>query len=233
MPLSPLMDTPGFLTRDATLWKAAGEVLYSGNLTSFSSFPKTVYTSGFPPNASNEAEGVLLDFLAKLETFLNTTQPSSELDYESMWTSSKQAVTEKANTLTDFLMYTYGVLISKQQYNIFGAPFIADYKAAFDGRTPFLDPSPLLRWTWANTNLTDQDLEQSIHNKTVFTDWWNSEVVRKAPDTCSDSLLLYPGTLATPNYRNVYLDTPGLPVWWDASSIGPIAGVPDVVFPRE
>ena len=72
MPLSALMDTPGFLTRDATLWKTAGEVLYSGNLTEFSSFPKTIYTSGFPLNASNEAEGVLLDFLAKLETFLKT-----------------------------------------------------------------------------------------------------------------------------------------------------------------
>ncbi|KAG4443865.1 hypothetical protein IFR05_000631 [Cadophora sp. M221] len=231
MPLSPLMDTPGFLARDATLWKAAGQVLYSGNLTAFSSFPKTVYTTGFPPNASNEAEGVLLEFLAKLERFLNVTQSSSVLDFESMWTSSPLAVTEKASTLSEFLLTTYGVLISKQQYNMLGAPFISDYKAAFNGRTPFLDPSPLVRWTWAQRNLTDQDLEQGIHNKTVFTDWWNSEVVRNVPDTCSDSLLLYPGTLATPNYRNEYIDPPRLPLWWGISSVGPLAGVPDVVFP--
>ncbi|KAH7386531.1 amidase signature domain-containing protein [Cadophora sp. MPI-SDFR-AT-0126] len=231
MPLSPLMDTAGFLTRDATIWKTAGEVLYSGNLTDFSSFPKTIYTSGFPSNASNEAEGVLLDFLAKLESFLNTTQPPSVLDYESMWTSSQQAVFEKTSTLTEFLLYTYGTLISKQQYEMFGAPFISDYQAAFNGRTPFLDPSPLVRWNWARFNLTDEDLESGIHNKTVFTEWWNKEVLRNVPGSCSDSLLLYPGALATPNYRNVYRDPPGLPLWWGVSSIGPIAGVPDVVFP--
>ncbi|KAG4417929.1 hypothetical protein IFR04_008896 [Cadophora malorum] len=231
MPLSPLMDTPGFLTRDATLWKTAGEVLYSGNLTDFSSFPKSIYTSGFPTNASNEAEGVLLDFLAKLEAFLNTTEPTSELDYDSMWTASEQAVVENTTTLTELLQYTYGTLISKQQYNIFGIPFISDYQAAYTGRTPFLDPSPLVRWNWARYNLTEQDLESGIHNKTVFTDWWNSEVIRNVPGSCSDSLLLYPGTLATPNYRNLYRDPPGLPLWWGVSSIGPIAGVPDVVFP--
>ena len=233
MPLSPLMDTPGFLTRDATLWKTAGEVLYSGNLTEFSSFPKTIYTSGFPLNASNEAEGVLLDFLAKLETFLKTTEPTSELDYGSMWKDSEQAVVENTTTLTELLQYTYGTLISKQQYNIFGIPFISDYQAAYNGRTPFLDPSPLVRWNWARYNLTEQDLESGIHNKTVFTDWWNSEVIRNVPGSCSDSLLLYPGTLATPNYRNLYRDPPGLPLWWGVSSIGPIAGVPDVVFPRK
>jgi len=190
MPLSPLLDTAGLITRDATLWKAAAHVLYS-NLPAVTDFPRKIYTTGFPPNASNEAEGVLLLFLSKLEGFLNVK--SSVLDYDSIWANSSQAVSTKAPTLSDLLALTYPTLIAKQQYNLFGAPFIADYGAAHDGRHPFLDPNPLVRWTWGQTNATT--LDQGIQNKTIFMDWWSSEVVKTDPLTCSDSLLLYPGTL--------------------------------------
>jgi hypothetical protein len=221
------MDTAGFITRDASLWKTAGHVLYSTNLTSFTSFPKKLYTTTFPPNASTEAEGILLEFLSKLETFLNVT--ASVLDYDSMWASSPQAISTNARTLSDLLYLTYPTLISKQQYTLFGAPFIADYGAAHDGRHPFLDPNPAVRWAFAQTNQTT--LEQGINNKTIFMEWWNSEVVKTDPETCSDSLLLYPGTLATPNYRNVYLEPPVIPAGWGVSNVAIFAGVPDMVLP--
>jgi Asp-tRNA(Asn)/Glu-tRNA(Gln) amidotransferase A subunit family amidase len=82
MPLSPLLDTSGFLCRDANLWKTAAHVLYGDNITAVTDFPKKLYTTGFPSNASNEAEGVLLNFLEKLEGFLGVT--SSVLDYDSI-----------------------------------------------------------------------------------------------------------------------------------------------------
>jgi hypothetical protein len=127
-------------------------VLYSSNLTSFTSFPKKLYTTTFPSNASTEAEGILLDFLSKLENFLNVT--ATVLDYDSMWAASPQAVSTNASTLSDLLYLTYPTLISKQQYTLFGAPFIADYQAAHDGRHPFLDPNPAVRWAFAQTNQT-------------------------------------------------------------------------------
>jgi len=226
MPLSPLLDTPGFLARDAKIWKVAGNVLYD-NLTTFTSFPKKLYTTGFPPNGSNEAEKVLLSFLSKLEAFLDVK--SSVLDYDSMWAESPQAEAANASTLSDLLSLTYPTLISKQQYNLFGKPFIADYAAANDGRMPFLDPNPLVRWTFAQTNQTT--LEEGIANKTIFMDWWNSDVIKSDPDTCSESLLLYPGTLATPNYRNVYLKPPTIPSGWGVYNVAIFAEVPDMVLP--
>jgi hypothetical protein len=51
------------------------------------------------------------------------------------------------------------------------------------------------------------------------------------PDTCSEGLLLYPGTLAMPNYRNQYFKAPGIPAGFDVSSISVFAGVPDMVLP--
>jgi hypothetical protein len=229
MPLSPLLDTSGFLVRDAKLWKTAAHVLYETNITSITSFPKKLYTTGFPPNASNEAEGILLKFLENLESFLDVQ--SSVLDYDSMWAASSQAAAANASTLSDLLALTYPTLIAKQQYALLGAPFIADYGAAHDGRVPFLDPNPLVRWTWGQTNATT--LQDGINNKTIFMNWWNNEVITSDPITCSDSLLLYPGTLATPNYRNVYLESPVIPAGWGVYNIAIFAEVPDMVFPRE
>jgi Asp-tRNA(Asn)/Glu-tRNA(Gln) amidotransferase A subunit family amidase len=49
MPLSPDLDTAGFLTRDPYLWHEAAKALYLTNITSnFTSFPKKIPTSGFP-----------------------------------------------------------------------------------------------------------------------------------------------------------------------------------------
>jgi hypothetical protein len=228
MPLSPLLDTPGFITRDAALWKAAALVLYSGNITASSSFPTKLYTTGFPQFASNDAEGVLLRFLEKLEDFLCVE--SAVLDYDSMWAASPQAAAANASTLSDLLALTYPTLISKQQYNLLGKPFIADYGAAHDGRMPFLDPNPLVRWQFAQTDQTT--LEQGITNKTIFKNWWETEVIKSDPVTCSDSLLLYPGTLATPNYRNVYIEPPVIPAGWGVYNIAIFAEVPDMVLPR-
>lgn len=148
-----------------------------------------------------------------------------------MWASSPQAVSTNASTLSDILALTYPTLIGKQQYTLFGAQFIADYQATHDGRHPFLDPNPLVRWTWAQTNATS--LEEGINNKTIFMDWWNSEVIKTDAETCSDSLLLYPGTLATPSPRNVYLDPPQIPAGWSVQNIAIMAGVPDMVLPSK
>ncbi|KAF4626882.1 hypothetical protein G7Y89_g11275 [Cudoniella acicularis] len=70
MPLSPLMDAVGFLTRDATLWEAASEALYTTNLSTFTTYPKTLYTTLFPTDATTEAETILLSILSKLEACL-------------------------------------------------------------------------------------------------------------------------------------------------------------------
>jgi hypothetical protein len=74
-------------------------------------------------------------------------------------------------------------------------------------------------------------LEEGVNKKTIFMEWWNSEVIKTDPEMCSDSLLFYPGTLATQNYRNVYLEPPVIPAGWGIYSEVIFAGVSDVVLP--
>jgi hypothetical protein len=73
-------------------------------------------------------------------------------------------------------------------------------------------------------------LEKGVNNEAIFMEWWNSEVIKTDPETCSDSLLFYPGTFATPNYSNVYLEPPVIPAGWGIYSVAIFAGVPDMVL---
>ena len=63
MPLSPDLDTPGFLTRDPVVWHEAAKAIYGTNITSdYKSLPKKLLTSGFPTVARTEAQQILIDF---------------------------------------------------------------------------------------------------------------------------------------------------------------------------
>ncbi|KAK6610825.1 glutamyl-tRNA amidotransferase [Botrytis cinerea] len=208
MPLSPTLDTAGFLTRDPILWHEAAKVLYGNNITSnFTEFPKKIWTSDFPENATTEAE--------------------------SIWGSLERKTPSGANdsSIEDFLSLVYPTLISQQQYSLLAEPFYADYAAANDGARPFIDPVPLSRWAWGQNNISADASEQAISNKTIFMDWFAEEVVPSSPSSCSESLLLYPGTLAETSYRNVYSSLPGVPSGWSVSRVSNFAEVPDMVFP--
>lgn len=139
MPLSPALDTAGFICRDASLWKTTALALYKENFTIYTSFPKKIYTSGFPTKATSEAEAVLLGFLSKLTTFLGANVTA--IDYNVLWNKTGPV---SAN-LSTYLNTVYPVLISQQQYGLVTLPFYADYAKANNGRRPFIDPSPLIR----------------------------------------------------------------------------------------
>jgi hypothetical protein len=134
--------------------------------------------------------------------------------------SCPKAVSINASTLSDLLYLTYPTLISKQQYALLGTPNIADYGAAYDGRHPFLDPNPAVRWEFAQPD----DAQKRRQQQSDLMEWWNSEVIKTDPETCFHSLLFYPRTLATPNYRNVYLEPPAIPAGWLIYSLAIFAG---------
>ncbi|KAL4877398.1 amidase signature domain-containing protein, partial [Aspergillus karnatakaensis] len=229
MPMSPVLDTAGFLTRDAKLWQAASEVLYAGaGLKSYTKYPKSIKTLGFPETAETEADGIVLDFVKKLSDFIGGNV--SALDYNALWESTKPSAVSANETLNTLLNLTYPILITQQQFPMVGEQFYKDYAAANGGRRPFIDPVPLSRWSWGMSYPMSQ-LDAELEKKDIFTAWWNSTVQVFDEETCSDSLILYVGAAATPTYRNVYRDMPGIPAGFGTSRIGNIAGVPDMVVP--
>lgn len=142
MPLSTNLDTAGFLTRDPYLWDVAQSVLYGDNYTSFAdstqptTYPTTVYTVGFPTNASaSNADALLIDFANKLADFVGGN--ATALDLSQAWADSN--VTEAASvSLSSFLNITYPTFIGKEQVELVRDPFYADYA----GEQLILPPPP-------------------------------------------------------------------------------------------
>ncbi|KAL8933469.1 MAG: hypothetical protein Q9211_005769, partial [Gyalolechia sp. 1 TL-2023] len=224
MPLAPELDTAGVLCRDPAIWKAAGIALYA-DLPFYNSYPSAIQTIGFPTSATSEASTIILSFLAQLQNFLNAK--TTALNLTTAWATSRPASAPPA--LPSLLNQTYPVLISKQQTRLVRDPFYAAYAAVHDGRKPFVDPAPLVRWAFGDSQ-PDSALTEARNNKTIFMDWFNSNILRNDSRTCSDSLLLYADGLNI-QYRNLYNKPPRVPFGFSASRISVFSEVPDVVVP--
>lgn len=239
MPLSPALDTAGFLTRDPYLWDVAQSVLYASNYTSLAAltsntnlsvkYPTTIYTVEWPTNGSaGGADALLIDFVNKLAEFVGGNVTA--LDLEDAWATSNVTGTGGV-ALDSYLNTTYPMLIGGQQIPLVKEPFFADYAAVHDGRVPFIDPAPLARWGWAASQPSDA-VDQALTTKTVFMDWFNSEILPPVNDLaqCSSGILLYSAG-ADQNPRNQYGSAPTPPFGFSVSRVSPFSGVPDSVFP--
>ena len=182
--------------------------MYESAIPFFPQFPPKLQTISFPipgEEASDpteaEANAVLLKFLAQLETFLNLK--SSPLNYTTLWDQVKPD--PSLPPLSILLNRTYPTLISKEQTKNVRDPFYADYGAIHDGRTPFVDPVPLVsphnnnlaqvtlaetewkkltrvfkylqaRWAFGDS-LPASELSVAITNKTLFQTFWETHVL--------------------------------------------------------
>ncbi|KAG6355030.1 hypothetical protein INS49_004111 [Diaporthe citri] len=229
MPLSEHLDTAGFVVRDPILWDKLQQSMYGKNYTSLVKaeprYPSTIQTMSYP-DSSSEAGRLLNNFASALANHINgTIQP---LNLSELWDHQQVSNTNTSLPLT--LNITYPVLTGRGQETTVSGPFYADYTALHGGRQPFIDPAPLARWQWAANYST----EEAIHNKTLFMNWFNTEVLPPAsdPSQCSSSLLLYPGKLGTQTPRNQYGTAPPQPyVGFSAARVSVFSECPDFVFP--
>ncbi|KAJ5232560.1 centractin- actin- protein of the dynactin complex [Penicillium chermesinum] len=232
MPLSPRLDTAGFLTRDPKLWDTANAALYASNYTSFADkspkYPQKLYLLDFPTTNDSTAR-MRRKFASDLASFLNTTTSTLELEKE--WAASGPA-SLRAHNISEVLNLTYTTLITKQQTKLLRDPFYEDYSAVHDGRRPFIDPIPLTRWGWADTQ-PDSILDDAIANKTRFMNWFNEKILPPVDDplTCSSGFLLHTVSTGYAHSRNEYLSPSGPPFGFSNSAISGMTENPDSVFP--
>ncbi len=144
MPLSPVLDTAGFLLRDPFLWDVAQAVLYSSNYTSLvtarPNYPKTIYTISFPAaNLTNGFGPILNGFANALAKFVGGSLTPLVLERE--WAASKPA-SAGPSTLAQLLNLTYATLISKQQTALVRKPFYADYAGESAPSSQLFRPPP-------------------------------------------------------------------------------------------
>jgi hypothetical protein len=223
MPLSPVLDTPGLLARDPVVWMEAAKAMYGPNVTISSTYPKSIKTLGWPTSANSIANQLLTSFLGNVTDYLQANVSAYNVTAE----FSKDNPT--LTSLTTLMNLTYALLITKQQIELVREPFYAAYAAKHDGRRPFVNPVPLARWGWG-ANQTNT-VAEAVGNKTTFMDWANSTFLAPSPETCSESIVMYVGSTAQANPRNVYLKEPGVPFGFSNSRISVMAEVPDFVVP--
>ncbi|KAF7342185.1 Amidase 1 [Mycena venus] len=234
MPFSTAFDTSGFLIRDPVLWDIANSVLYGDNYTSLAEvtpkYPTTIYTVGFPTNSSSSlAAPIMNNFVDALANFVGGTVTA--LTLEDVWAASRPPAAGNI-TLSRLLNITYATIIGKEQTALVRDPFYADYAAIHDGRRPFVDPTPLARWAFGDS-LSDSALDDAIFNKTLFMDWFNTQILPPINDPvqCSSGLLLYIGSSGDQTPRNQYFSTPPLPLGFSTGRISIMAECPDSVYP--
>ncbi|KAL8407342.1 hypothetical protein RB594_006247 [Gaeumannomyces avenae] len=238
LPLSPTLDTPGFLLRDARLWDAANKALFADNYTSLAAagrarYPPKIYTMGLPAANSTSQRAVLVhDFVRKLKHFVGCGKVEA-LGLADEWERTRPSGAAGATTLDELLGLAYGVLITKQQTVLVRDPLYSDYAAAHQGRRPFVNPQARARWAYGD-GLPESALDEAQRNKTLFSGWFNEQVLPRATgDECSSSLVVLVGDApAGTTYRDEYLTVPSAPpLGFSSSRISVFAGVPSSVFP--
>lgn len=229
MPLAPQLDTAGFLCRDPSLWADASNVLYGGLDMDYPSFPKEILLLSYPKKGKMDsaAEKHLVSFGNKLKGFLSGTTKHYDIAKDFKKNTPSNSPT---NDINELLSTTYPILISQEQIRLVRNPFYADYAAKYQGRLPFVDPVPLIRWAYGDS-FPSSATQDALKNKTIFADWFNSHVLGPDPKSCSDKILLYVGSEGDPVYRNVYRSAPGPPIGFSSGRISPFSGAPDFVLP--
>lgn len=234
IPLSPVSDTAGIFARSGNLWAKATQAYYPNMQSNWTTFPRTLYSSPslsdlsiLSSEASSDAISIITTFIQKLGDFLGTEALAG--NYSQLWADTRP----NSPSADEMLDTTYAVFVSHDQWKLLGKPFFDDYAASNDGRQPYVNPGPLVRWQWGQVNAPDEVYEQALRNISTFKEWYETDGYgRRDPESCSESVYTYVFLTGWPYYRDEYLEAPtSPPIGMTDSRVAVIAGAPEVVVP--
>ncbi|PGH28010.1 hypothetical protein AJ80_00265 [Polytolypa hystricis UAMH7299] len=231
LPLSPALDTAGIFTRTPSLWAKATKAWYPDFASNYTSLPSKLYLDGGEwdgEGVTPEAHTALTTFAQKLEAYLHAK--TTKIDVAGLW---QETHPEGSDSMGQLLDLSYAFIVSVDQFNLLGRSLFNDYGAAHGGRRPFVNPGPLARWMWGQSNGADAQHEIALKNMTTFRDWWETDGYGKAdPASCSEGLIAYVYGSGSPDYRNTYHSPPTTPpLGFGTGRISVLAGSPEVVVP--
>lgn len=234
IPLSPVSDTAGIFARSGNLWAKATQAYYPNMQSNWTTLPRTLYSSPslsdlsiLADEASSDAIEIIATFIQKLGDLLGTEALAG--NYSQLWADTRPS----SPSADEMLATTYAVFVSHDQWKLLGKPFFDDYAASNDGRQPYVNPGPLVRWQWGQVNAPDEVYEQALRNISTFKEWYETEGYgRRDPESCSESVYTYVFLTGYPYYRDEYLEAPtSPPIGMTDSRVAVIAGTPEVVVP--
>ncbi|OCB84568.1 amidase signature enzyme [Sanghuangporus baumii] len=221
MPLSDVLDTAGYLTRDPYLFRDFGKAWYAENelFRSYPSFPKQILLSPSFATVDAAASAIYADFFAKLTGLLGAT--TQNFSIEETWNATNPV----GVPVNVYLNETYPTLIAYHQWTVVGSKLFADYAAANGGRNPHINPAVLSRWQYGQEKGEAGYVEELAHRQ-VFEEWTANNFLLADPETCSKSIYLYPQNAGT------YSSRPSAPPTGFSDGRVAVHGrTPDIVIP--
>lgn len=245
-----LMDTPGIFARSASVAEAVCKVMMedvtqassvAGGNTRYNLLyaveaesaeptetPKFFSRDGHGPEAVTSAGEIMESFVQRLEEFLGCKR--QEVCIFDLWKK-----THPKGTSGDLLKATgdvYKNIVYGQLSRDVVQPFTREYIQRF-GKQPFIEANTKARLDYG-ASVSDADLQASIDAFKSFADWVNQALLPQPSDDGEVTLLVYPQSWGTPQYRDDLGRLKSGQVFWNGFSVYSLSycsGCPDFTLP--
>lgn len=220
LPITPIFDTPGLLSRSAKLLQTAYKHWYT--LTPYTSYPKRIILpEEFWPTVNGTSMSIFESFIANLAAFLNASTESINTN------SSFNAYTNTTSGISEYLGLTYSNITNYDQYRLLAQPFKQEYELKF-GRAPYWNPVTRARWT-RGASLPLSSYESATEHYQIFQSWFRSTLT----PSCEEALVLYPMGAGVEDYRDTYTSPPSaiFGAGYPGTQMSVMAALPDYTVP--
>lgn len=177
------------------------------------------------PGDAADVEDIFEETIQKLETHLNCTRSRFNLD--DLWRRTRPAGQNESLDKATGGIYTVLSLHSCVRETV--DPFIADFRAANNGRSPFIDSVVKARQDHARSITTPQ-YEAAVRSAKVFSQWFREIVLAKSAED-ELPLLIFPQSWGTPAYRDEPDNGPLFFSTFSIYSLSYLSGCPDCTVP--
>ncbi len=177
------------------------------------------------PGAAADVEALFEETVQKLESHLKCTR--SPFNLNDLWRQTRPAGQDESLDKATGSIYT--VLTTHSCVRETVDPFIADFKAANNGRSPFIDSVVKARQDHGRSTTTLQ-YETAVHSAKVFSQWFREVVLAKSTED-EFPLLIFPQSWGTPSYRDEPDNGPLFFSSFSIYSLSYLSGCPDCTVP--
>jgi Asp-tRNA(Asn)/Glu-tRNA(Gln) amidotransferase A subunit family amidase len=220
LPITPIFDTPGLLSRSSKLLQSAYNKWYSS--AAYTSYPKRVILpEEFWPTVNETSMPIFESFIEKLAGFLNATTESINTN------SSFNAYSNTTEGISAYLGLTYSNVTNYDQYRLLAEPFKEQYQAKF-GKAPYWNPVTRARWS-RGISLPYESYVSATEHYQTFQAWFRSQLT----PTCEEALVLYPMGAGVADYRDTYVNPPTaiFGAGYPGTQMSVMAALPDYTVP--
>lgn len=177
------------------------------------------------PDCGTDAEGIFEETVQKLESHLKCTRTTFNLD--DLWRQTRPGGQHESLDKATGSIYT--VLTTHACVRQTIDPFIADFKAANNGRSPFIDSVVKARQNHGRST-TALQYETAVQSAKMFSHWVRDTVFAKSAED-EFPLLIFPQSWGSPSYRDEPDNGPLFFSSFSIYSLSYLSGCPDCTVP--